>query len=564
METRVDGYIKRYEELKKVKQAWLPMYDLIGEFIMTRKQGFTSEQNPGEFMTDGLYDGTAPRANSLMASILTGMIWGNGAKTFRLLRPEYMPETKEVKEFFERATLIMATLMDEAESGLLVSLGEYMLDQGSFGTSGIGAFEREVYPYIKYTPWDVKTMCIDEGEDGKVDTLFNEQKLTLKKLAQRYGLESLPGTLKEKIINGQLMDTVQVIHIIEPREIVNPDMLGTLDMPFASIHIELSTKTILHESGYNQMPVFVTRFYKVLGEIYGRSPGMEALPDIMELNALWEMAMRGMEKTVTPPLIAVDDGRLGGGNINTSAGALTVIRPTGALGIDKPLYPLHTVGDIGILEPLIQKLSEAITNAFALDRLLDLNNDTRMTLGEAQIRNKIRGDSLGSLFARQKAELLTPLINRSFAIFLEKGLFGAFPGTSESMQEGAYIIPDMIAGAILSGQEVYRIQYISPAERIIKSEEIQGILTTLDTVNTYGDRFPEMADNIDEDRAIARVHELSGGTPDILRSKEEIEQIRESRRQQMEARMKMEARSQMAATAQTMAQAQATINPREG
>ncbi|GAJ24327.1 unnamed protein product, partial [marine sediment metagenome] len=196
-------------------------------------------------------------------------------------------------------------------AGLTVALTEYMKDQGSFGTSGIATFENPKGPLpIRYKAWDVKTMNIDENQDGFVDTIYNEIELNPRKAVLEYGINNVSAKTRDLFNSGKTA-AIKILHAIEPRLDADPLKFGNKDMPIASIHIEVVGEKILRESGFEEMPVLVSRFSKALGEIYGRSPGMAALSDIIELNAIWEAVTLAIEKNLDPPLGVLSDSDLG-------------------------------------------------------------------------------------------------------------------------------------------------------------------------------------------------------------------------------------------------------------
>jgi len=561
--------VKRIKNRNKMllskKAPWLDHFQLIGEYIMFRKQNFTGTPNAGAFLSADLFDNTAARANNLMASVLLGMLWGNGAKTFKLIKPENIPLSEEVKKFYEKATTTMEKNMNHDESGLMSALGEYMLDQGSFGTSGIGTFEADEFPYLRFEAWDIKTMAISEGANGRVNTIHNTKEYTPRTLVDKYGYENISKKNKKLFDEGDEETKIKVLHAIEERMVRDPNKFGARDMPVASIHIELESGKILEESGYHEMPVAVARFYKAMNETYGRSPGMAALPDIIEINAIWESLTLAIEKKLSPPLGVLSDGQLGGGVINTTAGSVNVFDVSN-MSTDKPIFPLFTVGDMREIEFLLDKLEKAITEAFNIDRLLDFNNETRMTAFETQARMKIRGDSLGTLLARQELELFTPKIGRSFNILFRKGLFGVIADSEEErflLDQGIEpeYIPEAIAEAMLAGEEVFEIQYISPAKRMMQSEEVQSIMTTYEMLNIIAPVSADAADIIDHDKALEKLHLLTGGDSSILNSIEKIEGIRKQRAEQMQVERELRHKEQMANIAQQGAQAMATANP---
>lgn len=549
---RVDHILKRFERLKTEKQLWHPLYTLVGNYVSTLKQHFDTESMPGELLNEQVFDDTAPNANMMMAATMIGALWPNGSKTFQIAPPMALEtlalENQEIKDYYAFVTRTMASVFDHPRSGFLTSLEEYMKDQGAFGISGIGAYDEEDAEVpVLFKALDAKVLHIDEGRNGFVDTIYTLKEMTIRQLVQEYGYENVCEKSRQAFDKGEGDDKVKVLHAIEPRMERDPFGIGVKDFPYASIHIELEAKKILQESGYQELPVFVTRFWKAMGEKRGRSPAMNAMPSILEINLLREAVIVATEKTVNPPINVHDDGTFGNGTINTSAGAMNVISVSGRIantGV-KPVEVMNIVGDMQPVYARIGELTEGIRNHFFMDRLTDLNNEKQMTLGEAQIRNELRGQSLNTTYARQLAEEFTPLLERVFNILFRKGMLGVFRGSekeAELLAQGGTptLIPDAIARLIVEGKDVYRIIFISPAARIMQSEELLGIQRTLEFAAGTAQLNPEALDNINMDVMIRRVAELTGAPREMIQATQVVDQLRKQRQQMQQAMMQQE------------------------
>jgi hypothetical protein len=101
-----------------------------------------------------------------------------------------------------------------------------------------------------------------------------------------------------------------------------------------------------------------------------------------------------------------------------------------------------------------------------------------------------------------------------------------------------YIPPD-VARAMQRGQKVYNIKYISPASRIMKTEELQGLTQAMDITIGIGQAMPEMADNFDADVIARKVHELCGIDEEVLRDTKTIQSIREARARMQEQQQQL-------------------------
>jgi len=556
MEKKLDRIFKRFKELKSEKQNWLPHYELIGQFVMLRKQHFTSTGRKGEFLANKIYDSTAPRALQIAVSTIMGMLWINGAKTFRLAKPYYIKDTEEIKSYYEEITRRIAIIMDSVEAGFILALSEYLTDQLAFGTSGIGVFAIDEYPYVRYEAWDVKTMFIDEGSDRLVNTIYNLKEMTIRQAVEVYGLLNLSQKTQQSYERGKENEKIKILQVLEPRKVLDPTKKGNLFMPIASYHIEYDTKHLIKESGFEELPVYVARFYKVLGEVYGRSPTMQCLPDTLELNYIQEQIRNIIGKLADPPLAVIDDGTLGGGVINKSAGSVTVFDGSGGIPPDKLMYPMFFGADPSQFQFIMEQLKNNILDAFFLDRLLDLNNETRMTLGEAQIRAKIRGESIGSIFLRQLNEMLTPVIDRTVNLAFDRGHLGK-PADDPNLKEYDLVIPEEVLKVMAEGKHFYDIHYISPAMRIINAEETQGIMTTFEFATNMAQGKPDILDNLDGDEAIRRLSELTGGTGKILTAYDDMLKEREARMQRAEEQRQADLARNASEIARNQAQANA-------
>lgn len=559
--SRINNIFQRFKVLKNNKQSLKSLFQLISEYVYNRKYDGQDIPNAGIFADEDIYDNTAQRANGIMANVMVNNIWPNGPRTFSLGRTWDTPDTEEIKTYFSYVNQQMYSVMDNTKAGLQTALDEYMLDQGAFATSGIYVKEKEddrAVP-VRYEAWSIKGRYIDEGPDGNIDTIFSEISMSVRNAVKVYGYKNLSARVRKDFDNGDIENKVKILHVIEPRLERDKSKKGVKDMPIASIHIEVDTRKILKESGMEEMPVFIGRFSKVPGEIYGRSPAMVAMADILEINAVREAISIATEKQLDPPMAVYDDGALGAGAIDTSAGAINVFSVTGRLNAGKPIEPLYTVGELQSSYTHIDTLKETINNHFYLDRLLDFNNETRMTLGEAQLRNALRGQSLGAFYARQENEVITPMIERTFNILLKLGRLGVIQGSKEEVEQlkrgmQPVYIPEELVQRMMNGEDFYEITYLSPAKRTMQSEELRGIIETANFAVQVAPASPEIIDNIDFDKLIARVAKLSGAPMELIKDSDTVKKIREARAKQQEEIAKMEQARQQSEIGRNVAQ----------
>jgi Bacteriophage head to tail connecting protein len=532
-------YLARYEELESEKKPWLIHFQALAEIFLTRKMDFTRVIIPGQFLQADVFDNTAQFAAYLFASVFLSMMWPDSVRTFKLRPARRLRKLPGVEEYFRSVTHELHEAMDHPKAGLSMALMEHFLDTGIFATSGIATFEGpEDDPElpIVYEAWGIKQMCLAENAQGIVDTVYYLRQLTVRQVVLEYSKpgDSIPERVQQLYDARKFSEKIDVLTVIEPKT-VEKGKKGIAAMAYRTVHIAKEHGIRMRVGGFDEMPIAIGRLFKSLDEPYGRSCGMIALPDAQSLNTLTEAVLVATEKLLDPPLGILDDGRLGGGIVDTSSGAINVFNSSGRIGNEKPIFPINTVGELNSALEQQKELSRKIMQAFFLDRLLDLNNQTQMTAYETSVRDKIRGESVGGVFSRQEKEVFTPMIERSFNILFRKGYLGVIetgPGAELRRKwdklDGAQkvVVPDVLIKAHQAGLNIFEVEYISPAKRFQRAEKLRGLMTAIDSIVAVQPVIPGVTDKIDGDVMCDSIFELTGAPMDVLRTDDAVKKFR--------------------------------------
>lgn len=556
----IDYLLKKREMLIQERSPWNNQFEILAEYVYARKMGFQSETSLGDFKNDGsINDSTASRALQAMTSAIMGSLWKTGGRTFRLKQPEYLTKNEDNKKYYEAINKAIVKYMESEKAGFELAFQENLNEEGAFGTGAFGVFEGDYDNPLIYKCWTLQSLYIAQSKDEFVDTLYYDEKLTIEQVVNRYGLDKVSEETKKKYNEEKSrLDKITICIAIEPRtteDKKNAPPAGNKAMPFATYHFEVESKHILKESGYTELPEKVSRWYRLANETYGRSPAMDALPSIIPLNAMKEAFIVGVEKKVEPPLYTLDDGSLGAATVDTSAGGLSVFNVSGRLNGQPPIGVIFDIGELQSLSAAIEQVRLEILNHFLIDKLYDLNNKTRMTLGEAEIRYDIRSDALSSVYSRIFNEQLTPVIERSVNILFGMGLLGI--SEDDAIREKILmshgitpiLIPQEIQEAIIAGKEFYEIEYISPAAQLLRASEKAGTTETINGVIALSAVNPDAMQYLDLYESINAIRDLSGAPSKLLLSKEKAESniraIKEAQAQAVQAQI-MEAQSKSA------------------
>lgn len=556
--SKVTKYINRFDQLKSIKQDWEPQFQEIAQNIFIRKADFMNTLNTivtnGKFLTEDLFDTSAFEALDRLANTLLADVWDKGPRSVKVNPPEDLravPLSKELKAFYDRLNVAKNQVMGNNEARLENALSEATYDECGFGTCGIAVMEQEeddVVP-VKYKSWDIKTMYIDEGEDGVVDTLHVLRNTTVRKMVLKYGLNKVHESVRKLYNEEKFTNPLQVLEIIEPRKVTAiPEGRHRTNKqkPYASVHIDYTNKFILKESGFDEFPIVVSRFTKLTDEIWGRCPSFLAMPTVRDINILAESIIRAQEKMLDPTLGVLDDGTLGRGSIDTSAGAINTIRYNSRLNSQKPVFEIGSVHDLPSAYQRLKDMIDQVAAFYKLDRLLDMGSDVQMSASEAVIRDGKSAKGCFSIYNRQESDKLTPLVEKTINIIIKRGLVGVEKGSdlearvyTNRGKEPVYL-PDEIIRRIKTGEEIYELQYLTPARRKRDVEEAQAIMSANDQVIKLAQIDPSYVDYYDMDKAVKELIYKVGVPLHLLRDDDTVKAIRDNRAQNQQQMQQVE------------------------
>ncbi|WP_151838176.1 MULTISPECIES: portal protein [unclassified Acinetobacter] len=351
-------------------------------------------------------------------------------------------------------------------------------------------------------------------QDQKIDTIFREFEMSAAALVAEYGEDKV----SEKVRNTYKDKPdckIKVLIVCEPRNVKASDDQYVLakNKPFASYHIEVEEKKIIKESGYNEFPFVVPRFRKLPCSVYGIGQVAIALPDAKTANKLMRDTLRSAEISTLGMWIAEDDGvlnprtvRLGGGKIITANSVDSMQRIDDGKGYQ-----------VGV--ELLTLLQSGIRKKMMADQLQPQDGPA-MTATEVHVRVDLIRQQLGPLYGRWQAELLTPLLDRTFGLAYRAGVIGEAP---EEMQ-----------GRNLS------FKFISALARSQQLEEVTAIERFIVNLSSVAQIDSSILDNVDMD-AVAQVTGMGLGVPTaILRTQDQIDAIRQQRQQAQQQAVEQE------------------------
>jgi hypothetical protein len=278
-----------------------------------------------------------------------------------------------------------------------------------------------------------------------------------------------------------------------------------MNMAWTSVYIDVQEEIMVSEGGFKDLPYITPRWRKYTGEIYGRGPGMVALPEALMLNSMQQSVLIGLETSINPPLQIPHDGFLSPPNV--SPGGFNYRMP----GTNEKVEPLFIPHDLRAADLQLDKRAENIRLMFFGD-LLGLPLLGRMTTEEVNQRRSDRMQLLSPVHFRLESELLSPVVIRTF-----NGL------------NRAGMIPDR--PELLQGQGL-EVEYTSPLALAQRASEAGNMSRAFSIVAPYAESDPSILENYDRDYIARKAWNMNNNDPKGLRSEQEVAADRQLRAQQ--------------------------------
>lgn len=515
--------------MKTQRGTWEDHWQEILDYVMPRKADVITLRTKGEKRTEILFDSTAIQANTLLAASLQGTLTSPSLPWFSIkLRDKELNDNEDVARFLEDTARRMYDAFND--SNFNTEVHEMYLDLTSIGTGCLfveeakKGFEQDG---VHFNTLHCAEFFIQENINGYVDTVYRRYKLSARQAVQEFGQDNVGEKITEAL-KKKPEQQFTFIHAVEPTEDyirAHGQQEGMTKLPFHSCHVCEEDKMVLRTGGYNEFPYLVPRWSKATGEIYGRSPSYNALPDIKTLNKAVEIGLKAWAKAIDPPLLVQDDGVIG--RVRTTPAGITVIRNDGAI------KPLQVGSNWQITDLKEGQLRTAIRQAYYSDQL-QLQEGPQMTATEVQVRYELMQRLLGPTLGRFQSEFLNPLIERMFGIMLRA--------------DALMPLPEIIQGAKID------IEYVGPLARSQRMEEATAIDKLYQLAMMVGQIDPAVMQNINHDKAVRLRAELLGVPKTIMRGTDEVEEMREAQQQAQAQQAEMAAQMQAAEMGKTQAE----------
>jgi hypothetical protein len=529
--TPKEKILNRYGQLKTERASWIAHWQEISSYLLPRNgRFFVQDRDRGQRRNNAIYDSTGTKSLRILAAGLMGGLTSPARPWFRLaVSDSKLTKNAGVKIWLDDCTTKMLDIF--AKSNTYRALHGMYEELGAFGTSACIMME-DYDSVIRHYPLTVGEFCIATDYRGDVCTLYREFQKTVSEIVKEFGYDNCSNAVRNMYDQGQLDQWITIIHAIEPREDRDHSKLDSKNMPWSSVYYELGGESDkpLRESGYKKFPALCPRWGVAGGDIYGNSPGMEALGDVKQLQHEQLRKAQCIDYQTNPPLQVPTSMK--NRDVETLPGGISFVDSASTGGGIKTAFDVQL--NLAYLLQDIQDVRTRISSAFYSDLFLMLSQDQtgRMTATEVSERHEEKMLMLGPVLERLHNELLEPLIDTTFQIMLEAGVVPPPP-------------PEL-QGQVLS---VELVSMLAQAQRAIATNGIDRFVGGLESIAQIK---PEVLDKFDADVWANDYADMLGVDPTMLVSDEQVAMVRQARAQAQAKAQQSAMANQQADTAQKL------------
>jgi hypothetical protein len=504
----------RQAGLRSNRYSWWVHWQELANFILPRRYKWLITPNQaarGSPMNQHIVDSTGTLAARTLASGLLAGLTNPSAPWFKFDIEGFDDAGSDVVLWLSECARRMYTVFQE--SNFYNAMATMYFDLVVFGTA----------PVIIYEDFDNVINCfnpcageyfIDASSRLESQVLYREFVLTIDQIEDQFGYENMSPGLQKQYDGGgaSLTREYVVMAAIEPNK--EPYCGVPAVFPYREIYWEAgsSREYVLRKKGYWEFPAIIPRWDLVGNDPYGRSPGMDALGDIKQLQQETKRKGEAIDKMVRPPMTA--DVQLKNQPASLLPGGVTYVN---GLTKERPGFaPVYTVmPPIAEMKEDIREIQDRIKRIFFNNLFTDISDLQTVRTAEEIIARKEEKLLMLPVIKRLDNEALARAIERTWSIMFRAGILPPPPMEAH----GRFVA----------------IKYTSPFAMAMKAAETGAIERSVQFAGNLVAVDPSVLDNYDLDSTIHVYNDLVGADPRILRKDQDRAVIRQARAKAQQA-----------------------------
>jgi Bacteriophage head to tail connecting protein len=498
--------IKYLQLLAEQRLFWEPQIDNIILYVNHGRRFIQdASRSPGQQTGQEIFDDTAMLARNMLVDGMVGYLCSRNQPWFALELPgkfnfpahsgmrawngRRVDAYPQVQRWLQDSQTVMYSAFNRSNFYDVVT--EFISDGATCGTAHLVIEEDVEHASQVFTVPHFRECFIAENQYGSVDTCYRVYRMTLRQLADKFGMEEMNriDANFQKEYESNMHAEHQILHAIYPRKDYFPSRVDGKAKQWESVWvyakggklIQAKGETtsgkdvhLLSEGGYDSMPIITWRWRKNCDEVYGRGPAHDAFVSIAQLNQMGRTNLVTAHRSAEPPLVAYADLR---GAIQRGPNGITYMEANrGDIRMRMP-QPLYTgVQSLPFNIEYQDRVAKIVNQHFHTDvfmmmsQLAAAGKGQRMVVDQVNEMQSEKAAILGTRVGNLQSEAFDPLISRVYSI---EAAAGRIPQP-----------PDILLETVHGPVEV---QYLGPLA------QAQTRMTTMRSIQMFNSVVTELA-----------------------------------------------------------------------
>lgn len=525
--------IQYYQRAKSDRNPLENQWRLNAAYVQPRDYALWQTQNAGvttlghssssDIAARAVYDATAMKSLPIYVAVLNRLSTPGGQRYHSLQASNKdLMRIRAVKIYFEQLNELLFYMRNEPRAFFKQAQGEMYAHLGVYGTAPKTVMWRRDGGGFVYKSWHLRDIFITVDDEGKLRGVFRRMMLSVTDFKSKWPGMGLPQALQKVGDDATARNErrFEFFHHVCPQADYDGNAIDYRRHKLVGYYVCVDGAEFVGKpEGFISMPYIVPRTETISGDPYGFSPAERAFPAIGGASATKKTTIKMGHKAVDPPLLANDDGALGGG-LDTRPGKVIwggLTQQGQAL-----VQALDGRNNFQVAENILQDDRKDIQDIFLVSLFQivmasDMRNPQKTA---AQVYEEV-GDKAAMVdptMGRLQSEDQGPQIEREIALLAEHGKLPEMP-------------PELV-----EAQGEYQVVYAAPFAKLQNSERASGYMrlkeTYINQATATGDSAP--LDHFNDDVALPEIADIMSVPPTWMADAKQLQAKRESRAQQQQ------------------------------
>ena len=402
----MDAVVKRFGKAKERRELWRSLLQEAYDYALPQKETFNFH-SPGQNKNRHIYDSTAIMGVRTYAAKIQSAHTPPWKQWFNFVAGTDTPkeDRDSLNKQLEEATDIFFNHLNESDysnqstesdQDLAISTGAMFFEEGN---------ELQGQPLFKFTSIPLAQLYLEAGEGAK-NTGWREHEVEVRNVPLMWPQGNFGEDLK-KMIETNPDAKVKIINAVL-----------RANGAFWQIVIYEAKKQLIFTQDFKTSPLIIYRTNVIPGEVYGRGPVLDVLPDIRTANKVKEYILKNGALQMTGVYTAVSDGTWNPHTVTIAPGSII---PVGSNSNQNPsIRPLENSGRLDVGNIILEDLQANINRALFASPMGEIDDPVRSAT-EQMLRTQEMLRSSGASFGRLNTEKVKAIVERGVDILATNG-----------------------------------------------------------------------------------------------------------------------------------------------